>query len=100
MDSYYVGTDLKFLISIEAQGFSMDLDDYKIVLRCKNVQKTVTKNDIVVDDQNNHYLCVDSTQFGPGMLQMVVYAYVPDEDFPDNDRAEVAVLNLCEIKKV
>lgn len=98
-DSYYIGTDLKFLINIEAQGFSMEDDDYTIMLKCRNQRVTLTKEDIITDGQDNHYLCVDSSQFGPGLLQMVVSAEVPDGDFPDGYRTEVAVVDLCEIKK-
>lgn len=98
-EKYYIGTDLKFLINIEAEGFSMDSDDYEIELRCNSRSVTVHKEDIV-EDGEDHYLCVDSTQFGSGMLQMVVYAYVPDEHFlDDHTRTEIAVVNLCELRK-
>ena len=99
-DSYYVGTDLKYLISIEASGFSMDDDDYTIVLRCNGREVTVTKDNIVDGEGGTHYLCVDTTQFGSGMLKMIVYAEVPDDDFADESRTEVAVFDLCELKKV
>lgn len=100
MDNYYVGNDLKFLISITAQGFSMDNDNYSIVLRCGNKEVEVSKDDIVTDNSGNHYLCIDSKPFGKGTLQMIVYADVPDDDFEDGTRREVEVLNLCKLEKV
>lgn len=99
-NSYYIGTDLKFLISIEAEGFSMDEDDYTIVLKCNGRQVTVGKDAIVEGSQGEHFLLVDSSQFGSGLLTMTVYADVPDEDFPDNSRTEVATMELCELRKV
>jgi len=97
-ENYYIGTDLKFAITLTCDGFSMDEDDYSILLKCRNRQVTVSKEDIVVDEQDNHYLCVDSSQFGPGILQMVVTAEVPDMDFDDHSRREIARLDLCELE--
>lgn len=96
-DSYYIGTDLKFFIQIEATGFSMDDDEYSIVLRCNGRE---VKGDVVEGDNGEHYLIVDSSQFGSGTLKMIVYAEVPDEDFPDGARTEVASIDLCELRKV
>lgn len=98
-DNYYIGTDLKFAITLTCDGFSMDDDNYSIVLKCNGRQVEVNKEDIVEDDQQNHYLLVDSSQFGSGLLRMVVYADVPDDDFPDGTRREVAALDLCELRK-
>lgn len=95
--TYYVGTDLKFLISIEASGFSMDEDHYSIVLRCGGKE---VPGDVVEGDNNEHYLIIDSSQFSSGTLKMIVYAEVPDEDFPDGARTEVAAIDLCELKRV
>ena len=95
--TYYVGTDLKFLISIEASGFSMDEDHYSVVLRCGGKE---VPGDVVEGDNNEHYLIIDSSQFGSGTLKMIVYAEVPDEDFPDGARTEVAAIDLCELKRV
>ena len=99
-DSYYIGTDLKYLIQIEAEGFSMDDDNYTIVLRCNGREITVPKEDIVEGDNDDHYLLVDTSQFGSGMLKMIVYAEVPDDNFSDGARTEVASFDLCELKKV
>ena len=96
-DSYYVGTDLKFLVNITASGFSMDDDEYTIVLRCNGKE---VQGDVVEGENNEHYLLVDTSQFGSGLLKMIVYADVPDEDFPDGTRREVASFDLCDLKRV
>lgn len=98
-ERYFVGTDLKFAIDITADGFSMDSDDYSMVLVCGNKQVTVTKADIKEDDGGVHYLMIDTNQFPAGMLRLVVTARVPDTDFTGGIRREVDMLDLCLIKK-
>lgn len=95
----YVGTDLKLLVEITAEGFDMDKDNYTIELRCGRVTKTVPKSEIVVheEEDDGHYLIVDTREFGAGMLTAVVRAAVPDDDCPDGVRHEVAVVELCRI---
>lgn len=98
LDNFYIGTDLKFQFSITANGFNMDSDDYVITLHCGGKTVTVPKSDIVIGSNNTHFLLVDTTQFPSGMLRMAVTAQVPDGDFGDGMRAEVAAIDLCTIK--
>ena len=69
-EKYYIGTDLKFLINIEAEGFSMDDDDYEIELRCNNRTARVEKEDSV--DRHNfdqlYQLSGPSAHRGTGVL--------------------------------
>lgn len=103
MDKFYIGTDLKFLFNITAAGFDMDRDSYEITLVCLDRKKMhppvvqpVAPEQVVVDG-DNHYLCVNSTIFGTGLLKAVVTAHVPDEDFPDGERTEILVEDLCNL---
>lgn len=96
-DRYYIGTELKFAFTITADGFDMDTDDYEITLSCGGKRLPVPKEDIV-DGEDGHYLLVDTSQFPSGTLRMVVTAQVPDDDFGDGMRAEVAALDLCIIQ--
>lgn len=98
-DNYYVGTDLKFAITLTAEGFDMDDDSYHIVVVCGDKRVTVDKSDIV-SDGSDHFLLIDTSQFGPGIVRMIVYADVPDSAFSDGTRREVAAMDLCQIKKV
>lgn len=96
-------SDLKFLITINSEGFDIDRDDYTIVLkRGSNHEVVIDKSAIVVDD-GNHYLCVQKEQLadlGTGDVYIVVYAEVPDSDFEDNMRSEVDKKLLCHIERV
>ena len=95
---YYVGTDLKFAIDITAEGFDMFNDNYSIELVCGNKRVEVPKSSIV-DGGGNYYLLVDTTQFPPGTLRMIVYADVPDADFSTGVRREVEAVDLCIIRR-
>lgn len=98
---YYIGTDLKFKITITAEGFSQDSDDYKVELYCGNTQITINKEDIVKDpDTDDFYMMVETSKLRPGMLRMVVTAFVPDDLFPSGVRKEVTVQNIAYIKSV
>jgi hypothetical protein len=98
-DNYYIGTDLKFAITLTADGFSMDDDNYSIVVVCGDKRVEYNKSDIVTDGSGGHFLCIDTSQFSPGVVRMIVYADVPDAAFGDGTRREVASMDLCQIKK-
>lgn len=98
-DTFYIGTDLKFLLDIQAEGFSMTDDDFSVTLTCANKSVELQKEDIATDGDGNYYLLVDTTQFGNGTLVATVKASVPDDDFPSGIRHEVAVIGLCIIKE-
>lgn len=99
MESYYVGTDLKFKIDINAQGFSMQDDDFYITLAQGNYIVNVPKEKLV---QNNgdFYLLVDTTSFKSGTIRMITTAMVPDDDFDTGFRREVVAVDLCTLKQV
>lgn len=94
MSAYYIGTDLKFKIDIQAVGFDMDVNDYSIVLKCGNQRVAVSKSNVVTDG-GDHYLLIDTTQFASGVLTLIVTANVTDSDFPGGVRREVDVKKLC-----
>lgn len=95
----YVGTDLKFAINIQCQGFSMDDDEFEITLVNGKNRLELSKDDLVKDN-NTWYLCFDSTELGHGDVTMIVCAYVPDADFEDGVRKEVLETTLCQIDPV
>lgn len=98
--SYYIGTDLKFRIDIQAEGFDMANDDFSIQLRSGNDLIEVPDDNIVYDEDGNYFLLVNTSQLKAGPLQMIVTANVPDGDFPNGVRREVDRVNLCMIKQV
>ena len=98
---YFIGTDLKFKITITADGFDQSSDDYKIELYCGNTQITINKSDIYTDpDTGDFYLLVETSKLRPGLLKMVVTAYVNDDAFPSGVRKEVTVQNIAYIKGI
>ena len=46
----WVGTELKFAIDITASGFSMEDDDFKVVLRRGQKEVEYSKSDLVNDE--------------------------------------------------
>ena len=86
------GTELKFGLNIQPIGeISMSMYDFHVVAYAKNTQQRiiVDKSDCTKTDDNNYTLPVDTTPLGLGTLVLDVYAYVPDEDFPDDLRTEI-----------
>ena len=100
MEGAFFGTELKFLIEIEAGGFSMVNDDFTVTIKRGTKQKVFAKADLARDAEDKFYVCFDSAEFGTGMIQAVITAYVPDTDFPDGLRTEVYLIDLVNVKRV
>ena len=99
MESYYIGTDLKFKIDIQCAGFQMQRDDFSITLHQPNKNVTLHKTDLLEDENHDFYLTLNSNDFAPGIIQMIVEVKVADSDFEDGFRNEVTVIDLCKIKR-
>ena len=100
LEHHYLGTDLKYLLDIEAGSFSMDNDYYELTIRCGDVSIEKSREDVVVEG-SDHYLTIDTSVFPTGgILQLVVCAHVPDSSFPDAERTEIKVLNLCGLRRL
>lgn len=96
---YYTGSDLKFQVTITAPGFSQDCDNYDIDFYCGD-QHLAFNQDDVISNGGKFYLAIPTSSMSPGMLRMVITAYVPDTDFPGNIRKEIAVQNLGFLKSI
>lgn len=96
-DNTYIGTKLKYLVDIVAPGFSMFEDDFDIELTCGTKSLSFKKADLIVDENNKYYLCFDSEDFGPGIVQAKITAYVPDADFDEGVRDEVIKFDLVKL---
>ena len=96
----FLGTELKFLVEITAQGFSMVDDDFIVAIaRGPNV-RVFTKGELIQDENDKFYCCFDTAEFGSGLYKAVITAYVPDDDFEDGFRTEVFQLDLIRIDNV
>ena len=97
LEDAYLGTELKFLLKITADGFSMVDDDFTVTLKRGQVTKVFTKDQLVQDENDRFYLCFDSAEFGKGLITATITAYVPDDDFDDGLRTEVQKIDLVTI---
>ncbi len=93
----FVGTMLKYALTIEAEGFSMADDDFEVLLKRGPNSLLLKKDDLVVDEHGQYYVCFDSKPLGPGIVSAVITAKVPDDDFPDGVRDEVYKLELVNL---
>ena len=93
-----VGTELKFLVEITADGFSMDEDDFEVeIIRGPNTLH-FDKTELEVDKDGNYYVCFDTAPLGTGRVTAKVTAYVPDDDFEDGFRTEIERVDLIVLK--
>ena len=90
------GQDVKYLVQIETPGFDMAADDFNLVIRRGDKEKTFQKADLVDDvtivegvEQHTYYLCFNTGYFGPGELTCIVTAYANDTDFEGGIRTEI-----------
>lgn len=89
MNRYYIGTELKFALTITSEGFSMDTDNWKATVRCgsNTIECDSTHNSSQQDDQ--WYILIDTQELGTGEYYLIVEIDVPDSDFDDDLRHEV-----------
>ena len=59
-----------------------------------------TPENAVQDDNNQWYICFDTAELGPGEVDIIFEAFVPDEDFESGVRREVQKYRLVNIKSV
>lgn len=110
-DNAFNTSDRKYLLEINAVGFSMDTDDFDVVLKRGSKSLIFHKDDLVVEpytvvennitiEKNHYYVCFATDDFGPGDVTVVVTAYVPDTDFDSGFRREVDKFNLVNVKAI
>lgn len=98
-EGYYEGSDLKFQIEVTATGFDQNTDPYNIDFYCGDSKISFTQDDVISND-GKFYLPVPTDGLKPGMMKIVVTAFVPDSDFESGYRKEIAVRNLKYLKKL
>ena len=97
IERYWIGTDLKFAITVEADSFDMSSDTSTFVVSCAGKKVEYNFSDLAFDGEN-YYLLIDSTDFPSGTLRLVTYAEVPDGDYVTGVRREVDAQDICEIR--
>lgn len=87
-----IGTEIKLNINIPSiAGLTMDDYDFIVDVYCsKRHGLTIAKSEAIREDANNYIIIVDTALIGKGTIKCRVEAYIPDGDFEDNIRTEVA----------
>lgn len=103
MEKYYIGSDLKFALTITSQGFDMDVDNWTAKVTCGNKSITFSRgNGAIIDGNGQWYLTINTKDLGIGSYYLVVEIDVPDEDFDDGLRHEVLAqeVPICNVSKI
>ena len=99
---WYLGSDIKVQVLLEAQGFDMDLHDWAIAvyLNGKKVH-TYPKSSCARDDQGNWFCCISAEHLKKsGVLVLAGLADVVDEDFDGGIRHEVDRVKIGTYKAI
>ena len=93
----YLGTELKFSLNIEAEGFDMLEDDFKVIIN--NMQKSVEieKGEMILTQNDEFLFTLPTETLGTGDYYLTTVAQVPDADFDDGFRQEVQKTFLCKV---
>ena len=105
-ENILLGTDLKVKVDLSCEGFSMDDDDFDVVVKCGNIAIKYTtdptaasdKTFVHIDDDYYMYIPTDDLK---GLVTLVATLKVPDSDYEEGDyiRREVVKQDLCNIKR-
>jgi hypothetical protein len=95
-DTLFIGTELKLNIHIEPiETITMDDYDFEVEVYCSPKRPVMaTKAEMIRVDSDNYIVLVDTNIVGAGSLKCKVTAYIPDSDFPDGLRTEVAMSDV------
>lgn len=84
----YKDTDLKVQIAISAEGFNQATDNYDMDVYCGTYENTFDQSDMRGDGAGHWFLPIPTEDMSPGILYVVVTAYIPDADYPGGIRRE------------
>lgn len=97
----YEGSDLKFLVEMTSEGFSMDDDEWSVGVQIgSKIVTTIPKEKCIKGEDGKWYVCVNKEFVKKGEFSLIAYAHVPDADFEDGDREEVFKQHMGNIQKV
>lgn len=95
----FYGGDYKYAVSMTAEGFDMNTDDWIITVTagCKSV--SFTPSTAAHDAETGEwFICIDTDLLGLGQAYITFEAHVPDTDFPNGYRRERETYKLMVIK--
>lgn len=103
------GTDLKYRVEINCSGLDVSIDRVECTVVGGGTSLPIPplgeqadlEHDARTlyneDEENVLYICFNTSVFPNTSLHLIVKAYVPDEDFPDGFRTEIAKTKLCDL---
>lgn len=88
----YAGTDVKLSINVEPiDGHALESLDFTAEVGCTPWRPvTIHKKDAIKVDADTYIVTADTRKTGVGPLRLRLTVQVPDGDFPDGYRTEVA----------
>ncbi len=97
MQKVIIGTELKLNVSIDKIGsFTMSNYEFEVEIMSTGMSRksvVISKSESVKIDDNNYVVCFDTKDLGQGRIKCRVTAHLPDADFKDGYRTEVAEVN-------
>ena len=100
-DFTWNGTGLKYAITMTCDGFDMNEDDWTVTVTRGSKKMVFDKENSIHhtetvgnEEVDQWYICIPSEDLGPGLLQIIYDALVPDQDFVDGIRHEIQKFDL------
>jgi hypothetical protein len=90
------GEEAKYAMRIDAQGFSMESDDFEVELSwgMRDRKLLIPKSEMIFSIDGYYYFIFDTSEMIGKVTAKCTY-YVPDFDCPDGLRTEVDTQFLC-----
>lgn len=87
----YFGQTPKYHLEITAGD--LDMYDYDFTVRLQRGPNSVVipKSQMIADNED-WYLCFDTKELGVGTVRAIIFAYIPDTDFPGGTRTEIFII--------
>lgn len=116
MAIYYKGDEVKVAIRLEAEGFSMDADDFDLEVKSGSTSihghkgaEVDPSSDIVIfketveqeegESVSAWYAIIDTANLATGQMRMIATAHINDANANDGDRKSIAVVQLGTLKE-
>lgn len=109
MANYYRKSEIRFAVHLEANGFSMDDDDWELEVKVGSKSVYISKEECTKETYSDSsdsdsssseeaesvwYAIVDTSELIPGNMRVIATAHIPDVAAEDGDRKEIAVAHL------
>lgn len=89
------GTEVKLNINVKPmEGKTLKDYDFTVEVYCFGAGRLkFTKSDVKITDNENLIVCADTTKLGVGVIRVRMVAEIPDLDFADGKRTEIAEID-------